>query len=310
MQTNNTKAYALITGATSGIGYEIAKRFAKDGHNLVLVARSKEGLLETAEALESEFGVSVYTIPKDLFVPGAAKEIYTETSQQGFGIKYLVNDAGQGIWGKFAETALDREIDLVHLNIIALISLTKYYLKDMIEKGEGRVLQVASSLAKAPTPYMSVYAASKAFVLSFSEALISEIKGTDVTMTALLPNATDTDFFHKSGSEHTVTYRETSLYTPAEVASAGYEGMMLGEAKVIPGIKNKVQGAMSAMMSDEAVAEMMSKQMQPSEKEKGKVKIIHEPSLRERQRINKTNGDYENHKDHVHEDSQLHHPNH
>ena len=308
MQTTNTPGYALITGATSGIGYEIAKRFAKDGHNLVLVARSKDGLLETASMLHEQFAVSVYTISKDLFVPGAAKEIYTETSQQGFEIRYLVNDAGQGLWGKFLETDLDREIDLVHLNIIALMSLTKYYLKDMVARKQGRILQVASSLAKAPTPYMSVYAASKAFVLSFSEALISEIKGSDVTMTALLPNATDTDFFHKAGSEHTVTYRETSLYTPSEVAEAGYQGMMLGEAKVIPGIKNKVQGAMSAMMSDEAVAEMMSKQMQPSEKEKGKVRINHDASQRERQRINKANGDYESHKDHVHEDSHVHHP--
>ena len=167
---------------------------------------------------------------KDLFVPGAAKEVYTETSQQGFEIRYLVNDVARSV-GKFVETDLDREIDLIHLNIIALFSLTKYYLKDMVQRQEGRILQVSSSLAKAPTPYMSVYAASKAFVLSFTEALTSEIKGTNVTMTALLPNATDTDFFHKSGSEHTVTYRETSLYTPAEVASAGYEGMMLGEAK-------------------------------------------------------------------------------
>jgi uncharacterized protein len=307
MQTNSND-YALITGATSGIGFEIAKRFAKDGHNLVLVARSKEGLLETASFLEKNFQISVYVIEKDLFVPGAAKEIHTETSQQGFGIRYLVNDAGQAVWGKFSDTDLDREIDLIHLNIIALMSLTKYYLKDMIERRQGRILQVASSLAKTPTPMMSVYAASKAFVLSFAEALISEIKGTDVTMTVLLPNATDTDFFHKSGSEHTVTYRETSLYKPEEVAAAAYEAMMVGEAKVIPGMKNKMQGAMAAVMSDEAVAEMMSKQMQPSEKEKGKVRINHPASQRERERINKATGDYSTHKDHVHEDSELHHP--
>lgn len=310
METKKAHGHALITGATSGIGYEIAKRFAKDGHDLILIARSKDGLVETASFLEKEYGVSVYTISKDLFVPGAAKEVYTETSQQGFEVRYLVNDAGQGLWGKFADTELDREIDLIHLNIIALMSLTKYYLKDMVGRQQGRILQLASSLAKAPTPYMAVYAASKAFVLSFTEALISELKGTNVTLTALLPNATDTDFFHKSGSEHTVTYRETSLYKPAEVAAAGYEGMMIGEPKVLPGIKNKMQGAMSAMMSDEAVAEMMSKQMQPSEKEKGKVRISHEASQRERQRINKSNGDYENHKDHLHEDSALHHPSH
>jgi len=310
METNNNNSYALITGATSGIGYEIARRFAKDGHNLILVARSKSGLIETAASLEKEYGISVYTIARDLFVPGAAKEIHMETSQQGFEVRYLVNDAGQGLWGKFSDTDLDREIDLIHLNIIALMSLTKYYLKDMIGRQEGRILQLASSLAKAPTPYMSVYAATKAFVLSFTEALISELKGTNVTMTAMLPNATDTDFFHKAGSEHTVTYRETSLYKPAEVAAAGYEGMMLGEAKVLPGIKNKMQGAMTTMMSDESVVEMMNKQMQPSQKEKGKVRINHEASQRERERINKLNGDYESHKNHVHEDSALHHPTH
>jgi uncharacterized protein len=310
MEMTTSAGYALITGATSGIGFEIAQKFAADGHNLVLVARSKEGLLETASFLESKYRISIYTIQKDLFVPGAAKEIYTETSQQGFEINYLVNDAGQGLWGKFSETDLDREIDLVHLNVIALISLTKYYLKDMIARQRGRILQLSSALGKTPTPYMSVYAATKAFVLSFTEAVINEIKGTNVTMTALLPNATDTDFFHKSGSEHTVVYRETSLYTPAEVAAAGYDGMMNGVDKVTPGIKNKMQGAMSSMMSDEAVAEMMSKQMQPSEKERGKVKITHEQSQRERERINKVNGDYEIHKDHVHEDAALHQPRH
>jgi short-subunit dehydrogenase len=308
MQAGQTKIYALITGATSGIGYELARKFAKDGINLVLVARSKEGLLDVAGTLEKEFGISTYTIPKDLFVPGAAKEIYTETSQLGFRVDYLVNDAGQGLWGKFSDTALDREIDLIHLNIISLISLTKYYLRDMMERQQGRILQLSSSLAKAPTPYMSVYAATKAFVLSFTEAVINEIKGSNVTMTALLPNATDTDFFHKAQSEHTVTYRETSLYDPAEVAAAGYEGMMRGDDQVIPGIKTKVQGAMSAMMPDEKVAAMMNKQMQPSDKTRGRIKIGHEQSQKERARINKTNGDYELHRDHIHEDSPLHHP--
>ncbi|RYY29179.1 MAG: SDR family oxidoreductase [Chitinophagaceae bacterium] len=310
MITSSNSGYALVTGGTSGIGFEIAKLFAQNRQNLILVARSREGLLEIAEFFEKDYGVKVYTIAKDLFVPGAAKEIFAETMQQGFAVDYLVNDAGQGLWGKFADTNLDREIDLVHLNIIALMSLTKYYLREMILRNEGRILQLASALAKAPTPYMSVYAATKAFVLSFSEAVAREIKDTKITITTLLPNATDTDFFHKSGSEHTVTYRETSLYDPADIAKSGFEGMMKGEHQVVSGIKNKLQGAMTALMTDEAVTDMMHKQMLPSEKTKGREQITHHQSQKERTRINKSSGDYEIHKNHIHEDAAVQHPGH
>ncbi len=310
MITTSNSGYALVTGATSGIGFEIAKLFAQHRQNLVLVARSREGLLETAGMLEADYGIKVYTIARDLFVPGAAREIFTETMQQGFVVDYLVNDAGQGVWGKFSDTDLDREIDLVHLNIISLMSLSKYYLREMLQRNEGKILQLSSALAKAPAPYMSVYAATKAFVLSFSEAVAREIKDTGVTITTLLPNATDTDFFHKSGSQHTVTYRETSLYDPAEVARAGFEGMLKGELQVVSGIKNKVQSAITAFMSDEAVTDMMHKQLLPSEKSKGRDQITHQQSQKERSRINKPSGDYETHKDHLHEDSAIHHPNH
>jgi short-subunit dehydrogenase len=312
MPDTTKTSYAVITGGTSGIGYELARRLAQDGYNLVLVARSKEGLIETASGLENQFGTSVYTIVKDLFIPGAAKEVYTETQQQGFEVEILINDAGQGLWGKFSETDLDREIDLIHLNVIALISLTKYYLKDMLLRDKGKILQLASALAKAPSPYMSVYAASKAFVLSFTEAVISEIKDTNVTMTALLPGATDTDFFHKASSQESVTYKETSLYDPRMVAEAGYQALMKGDDKISPGLKNKMQGAMSNFMTDEATAEMMNKQMQPSTKDQGREGITHEVSLKERERINqqtgKADGDYDSHKGHIHEESPHHRP--
>jgi uncharacterized protein len=306
MKTENQKrGYALITGGTSGIGYEIARCFAKDGHDLVLVARSQESLMEVKTQFEEEYGIQVQTISKDLMVPGAAKEIYQQIKNNGMDIEYLVNDAGQGYWGKFAETELDREIDLINLNIVALVSLTKYFLADMLKRNSGRILQVASQLSKAPSPYMSVYGASKAFVLSFHEALRQEIKDSKVTMTALLPGATDTDFFHKAGALDSVEYKEKSLYDPEEVAHAAYEALMDGDEKVMPGLKNKIQGGMGTVMPDTMVAANMEKHMKESHKEGGKNQITHARSAEEREQINsetgKSDGDRNKHEGHVHE---------
>lgn len=206
--------HVLITGATSGIGYELARLFAKDGYNLVLVARNEENLQITATEMEEvNSSIHVHIIAADLFEKDAAQKIYNKTSELGIVINVLINDAGQGEWGRFIKTDLQREIDLVQLNIVSLISLTKFYLKEMVERNEGRILQLASSVSKAPSPYLSVYAATKAFVLSFTEALIEELEDTAVSITALLPDATDTDFFHKAKAENTVTYKEKDLYT-------------------------------------------------------------------------------------------------
>lgn len=308
MSTNqdNKGKLALITGGTSGIGYELAKQFAADGFNLVLVARVTDRLQAVSDEFKNQYGVQVHTIEKDLFKPGAAKEIYDETTRLGQTVDVLVNDAGQGEYGKFTDTDLDREIDLIHLDIIAVVSLTKFYLKDMVAHNAGKILQLASTLSKAPTPYMSVYAASKAFILSFTEALIEELKDTNVTLTALLPGATDTDFFHKAGAENTVTYRETPMYNPEEVAKAGYEGLMSGKNKVIPGAMNKTQSFMSTLMPDGAVTSMMNKQMQESDKEDGKETIGHAASAAERNSISKTtqsaDKDLQDHEGHVHEE--------
>ena len=302
MSTNNQGKWALITGGTSGIGYELAKQFAADGYNLILVARAADRLQAVSAELKQQYGVQVDTIEKDLFKPGAAKEIWDETKGRGITIDALVNDAGQGEYGKFIETDLDREIDLIHLDIIAVISLTKFYLKEMVARGEGKILQLASSVSKAPTPLLAVYAASKAFVLSFSEALTEELKDTGVTMTALLPGATDTDFFHKAGAENTVTYKQMPMYNPEEVAKAGYEALMKGETKVTPGAMNKTQTTMSALMPDGAVTSMMNKQMQPSDKEDGKESISHPASAAERKSIASQEGDIQEHEGHVHEE--------
>lgn len=289
--------HALITGATSGIGYELAKLFARDGYNLVLVARSEENLKTAAKEMEQvNSAVHTHIIPADLFDADAAQRVYDRTTELGITVNVLVNDAGQGEWGRFIKTDLQGEIALVQLNIIALMSLTKFYLKEMVERNEGKILQLASSVSKAPSPYLSVYAATKAFVLSFTEALIEELEDTDVTVTALQPDATDTDFFHKAKAENTVTYREKDLYTPQEVAEAGYEGLMNGSNTVVPGFMNKTQQAMNTILPDSAIAVNMHKQMESSMKEDGRLQSSHPASRRERSSINSKkesiNGDY------------------
>lgn len=291
------KRHALITGATSGIGYELAKLFAKDGYNLVLVARNEENLQHTAKEMEQlNNTIHTHIIAADLFEQDAAQKVYDKTTELGITVNVLVNDAGQGEWGRFIKTDLHREIDLVQLNIVSLISLTKFYLKEMTERNEGRILQLASSVSKAPSPYLSVYAATKAFVLSFTEALSEELKDTEVSITALQPGATDTDFFHKAKAENTVTYKETDLYTAEEVAQAGYEALMAGTAIVSPGFMNKAQKAMNTVMPDSAIAANMHKQMESSMKEDGRKSSSHPASQRERSSINTkregVNGDY------------------
>jgi short-subunit dehydrogenase len=301
--TTNSK-YALITGGTSGIGYELSKLFAKDGYNLIIVSRSDERLDDVAREFEQQFDVEVKTLPKDLFKPGAAKEIHEQTTQWGITVDVLVNNAGQAEYGAFAETDLDRDIDLVHLDIIALMSLTKYYLKDMLARNDGKILNLASSLAKSPTPLMAVYAASKAFVLSFTEALIQEVKDTNVTLTALMPNATDTDFFHKAKATETVAYKKMTFYKPEEIALAAYEGLMAGTDKVVPGVINKIQTAFNNILTDSGATAVAATMTAPSTS--GKQHTEHLASSEERTAINSqtgsTQGDLSSHEGHAHED--------
>jgi short-subunit dehydrogenase len=301
---NTTGKYALITGATSGFGYELAKLFAKDGYNLVLVARTADRLQEVSLDLTQTFFVEVLPIAADLFNPAAAKDIYEEVIVKGITVDVLVNDAGQGEHGNFIEYDVARDIDMIQLNVTSVVCLTKLFLKDMVARNEGKILQVASLLGKYPTPYMSVYAATKAFVISFTEGLINELKDTNVTLTALLPGASDTDFFHKAGAEETVIYKEETLAKPEDVARDGYEALMRGENKIVSGAKNKMYAAMSNVMPDSSLASTMRKKMIPSEDPEGRDHITHGPSIEERDRIERTTGksegDYDEHEDHVH----------
>lgn len=300
INTENRNKYALITGATSGIGYELAKLFAMDGYSLILVARGQERLQQISDELKEQYRIETTPIAKDLFVPGAAEEIYNQVKGMGVVVDALVNDAGQGEWGAFMDTDLRRDIDIIQLNIVALISLTKYFGKDMVARGEGKILQLGSEAGKSPAPFLSVYAATKAFVLSFTAALANELKDTGVSVTALMPGATDTDFFHKAHQEHTVVYNEKELASPEKVAKDGYEALMKGKSRVISGAQAKKNVFMADMVGDTASAEMMKKQMMPSDKPQER-NIGHGPSQEERNSIGKKDGDYKDeHKGHAH----------
>ena len=296
--------YALITGASSGFGYEFAKLFAAEGYNLILIARNLEKLREIAADFTQAFMVEVLPIEKDLFKPTAAEEIYREVTAKGLVVDVVVNDAGQGEHGNFVEYDLARDIDVIQLNITSLVSLTKLFLRDMVARNEGKILQVASLLGKYPTPLMSVYAGTKAFVITFTEGLIQELKGTNVTLTALMPGASDTDFFHKAGGEDSKTYREEKLSDPVEVARDGFDALMKGDSRIVSGLKHKMYAAMSTMMPDAALAETMHKKMKPSTDSGGRGEIMHAPSREERESIDRTtggyDGDYESHEDHIH----------
>lgn len=292
MASNHNTKYALVTGATSGFGYEFCKLFAADGYNLVMVARSEERLQEVAGEIITQYGVEVLPLSADLFQKETSQGIYDTVKEQGIRIDILVNDAGQGEHGLFVENDLQRELDIIQLNVVSLVSLTKYFLKDMVSRNEGKVLQVASVLAVYPTPLMAVYAASKAFVLAFTESLIQELKDTNVTMTALLPGASDTDFFHKAGAEESYAYQKTTLSDPAQVAKDGYDALMKGERKIVSGFKNKMQAAMTNVMPDSALAGMMQKQMKPVEEFK-KEHSEHQASREERDMIQAASNSFE-----------------
>lgn len=259
---STTGNYVLITGATSGIGYELAKLFAQDGYKLVITGRDQSTLDKTA----SELGPSgeVITIQKDLFEKDGAFQLYQDVKSKGIEIDVLVNDAGQGLYGEFLDTDLDRELDIIQLNISSLVVLTKYFLKDMVARGSGKILNLSSIASKTPGPYQSVYHGTKAFVQSFTEAVRNETKDTGVTLTALLPGATDTDFFQKAEMLDSKAVQDKSkLSDPADVARDGYEAMKAGKDMVISGFKNKMQVAVANILPDSMSAEQTKKNQEP-----------------------------------------------
>lgn len=263
---NPNNRLALITGATSGIGYELAKLFAQDGYNLVIVARTEEDLQRCAGELSRQYGIQVTPIAKDLFQPNAAFELYNEVQGKGLRVDVLVNDAGQGEFGLFLEQDIHRLLDIIQLNVSSLTVLTHAFLKDMVARNDGKILQLASIASDLPGPWQAVYHATKAYVLHLSEALVRELKDTKVTITSLQPGATDTDFFNKADMQESKIL-DSKLSDPAQVAKDGYEALMRGDDKVVSGFKNKVMVAMSHVLPDQAVAAQTEKMQEPKHKE-------------------------------------------
>lgn len=261
------RKFALLTGATSGIGLELAKLFAKDKKNLIIVARDEEKLNTVARELEQE-GIEVIIVSLDLFREGAAEDLYTHIKGLSIPVDILVNDAGQGVYGKFVDNELERELDIIQLNISSLVTLTKFFAQDMVKNGFGRILNLASIAGKAPGPYQAVYHGTKAFVHSFSEAIRVELKDTGVTITSLLPGATDTDFFRKADMLESKVVQEGELADPAVVAKDGYEALLEGRDMVVSGFKNKVQVVLGNLTPDSKQAEQMEKVQKPVEGKK------------------------------------------
>ena len=229
---------ALITGASGGIGYELAKLFARDHYNLVLVARNAEKLNQTATALQGRFGVSVKTVPLDLAAAPAPKFLFDQLQRETVALDVLVNNAVFGTFGEFASVPEDEILGQIHLNITALTHLTRLFLPAMLARRNGRIMNVASTAAFQPGPMMAVYYATKAYVLSFSEALANEVAGSGVVVSCFCPGATDTNFQKRANMENSRLFKKIGAMNAEKVARDGYRGLIAGRTLVISGTQN------------------------------------------------------------------------
>jgi short-subunit dehydrogenase len=230
---------ALITGASSGIGYELTKLFARDGYNLVLVARDETRLQAIADDLAKRHGIVATVVAQDLAQADAAAEVYARAQSDGAVVDVLVNNAGFATYGLFAATDLQAQLDMLQVNTVALTHLTHLFLQGMLQRRSGRILNVASTAAFQPGPLMAAYYASKAYVLSFSEALANELRGSGVDVTTLCPGPTASGFQKRASMEDSKLVAG-SIADAASVARAGYDGLQRGRTLVIPGTRNRV----------------------------------------------------------------------
>ncbi|MBI3967434.1 MAG: SDR family oxidoreductase [Chloroflexi bacterium] len=233
------RQHVLITGASSGIGAELARVFAEHGYDLVLVARREAELAALGRQLAASHGVDFHVIPADLADPVAPGQLVDTLRERGLTIDILVNNAGYGLHGAFAQTDLDTELRMIQLNVTALTHLTKLLLPGMLARRRGRVLNVASTASFMPGPFMAVYYATKAYVLSFSEAIANELQGTNVTVTALCPGPTHTGFAAAASANRMQLFTGPRVMDAATVARIGFAALMRGRRVVIPGFRNR-----------------------------------------------------------------------
>ncbi|OUR90319.1 short-chain dehydrogenase [Flavobacteriales bacterium 34_180_T64] len=248
---------ALVTGAASGIGYELAQLLAKDAYQLILVDIDAEKLVEVKSDIDRDFNVDVRILVKDLSRPNIAEELMSDIDNKP--IDVLINNAGFGLFGSFSDTNWERESEMLHVHVITTTHLTKLILKGMVERGSGRILNVSSLAGFLPGPLMSIYYASKGYMLSFSEAIANELKGTGVTVTALCPGPTKTGFqetVSENSSENKITF---NMACAKKVSVYGYKAMLKGKTYAIPGVFNKFLAVLPRFISRNAVASLVRK---------------------------------------------------
>ena len=254
MNSSLTRPLAVVTGASNGIGYELAKQFAQNGFDL-LVTSTGPSIKEAAIAFE-KLGAQVETVEADLATYDGVETLYNKIKATGRSVDAIAINAGVGVGGDFArETDLKDELNLIELNVVSSVHLAKRVLKDMVDRHQGRILFTSSIAALMPGPFEAVYAASKAFLHSFSEALRNELKDTGVTVTSLMPGPTDTNFFHRAGMDDTKAGADRKD-DPAMVAKQGFEALMAGKDSIVAGsLKTKLQGTVSKVLPDTVNAE-------------------------------------------------------
>ncbi|HEX2985051.1 MAG TPA: SDR family oxidoreductase [Ignavibacteriales bacterium] len=232
------KETALITGASGGLGREFAKLFAENGYNLVITGRREDKLKSLAGVLKP-YDISCDIIVKDLSDPKAPKELFDELKQKNIHIDVLVNNAGFGVSGSFAEADIEKQLAMIQTNIASLTHLTKLAIDEMNKKGKGKILNIGSTGSFAPCPSIAVYCATKAYVLSFSEAIAYELEGTGITVTALCPGPTETGFAEAAGVVNAKSFK-SGVMKAADAAKVGYEALMKKQPMVVAGLQNKL----------------------------------------------------------------------
>jgi short-subunit dehydrogenase len=253
----------LITGGSVGIGAALADVFAEHGHHLILVSRRRDKLEARAIELRKKYQVQVTCIPEDLADPAGPRRLYDAVNAAGFEVHNLVNNAGVGLYGQFMNTELSAELKMIQVNVTSPVELTKRFLPAMIARRSGRILNVASTAAFVPGPWMSIYYATKAFLLSFSEAIEHELGPNGISVTALCPGPTESEFKVRAGSQRSRLFEAFVMDAPT-VARAGYDGMMKGKAVVIPGLRNKLIPIAARLIPRPMIAALSHRAARPS----------------------------------------------
>ncbi len=262
----NSEKWALVTGASQGIGLELARCFANDGINLVLVARSGERLQQLEKAWTAQYQVKIRPITLDLTLEQAPENLYQLVTEMGIRITFLVNNAGVGLYGKYQETAIEREHQMILLNCLALTRLTKLFLGDMLKEKHGHILNLASTASFQPGPYQAVYFATKAYVLSYSEAIAEDLKNSGVMVTALCPGLTASGFIDSAELGESGFVKRSSVASAESVARLGYNAMKKGKRVVIPGFANWFAALIPRFIPRRLVSFSVAAMMRPIKK--------------------------------------------